>query len=434
MLQTSELKGFSIRPRDNVVEEGSSPVECVNVEQVYPCYVIRGRVTTYTEQPLTDETRQRVDAAIQASISAGGYQEADSRVIAATWRDETTDPLPDDGSNSGGGDSPTPTPGTDSTPTTVPIDREVSSNQELEPWQISLIAVGGVLVCCMAYLCLRRRSHAPIYDDDDKDDDEEGSRANGSNPSFQDEPGSKKEKVPLVTPEYQPPQPQQMQSQQPSNDPYRDPYSVPSTHPTPPEEPRDGRRSRASSEGTPIEEASESSEDEDDEDDDDYRDEDDFDDENDIDAPPSVGQSSQPSTGTRQTAQDNQMLNPYRNGQENQDNPQPQWDEALFVQSTMPPPESTSEEFSSEYSEEEVDEEYEIEYVEDEEGLEGVDEEYDDDDDDEDDNDDGEYDDEDGSYSDEYDDDDDDEEGGVEVVEDELGKTPILPWLAQEEQ
>ena len=48
---------------------------------------------------------------------------------------------------------------------------------------------------------------------------------------------------------------------------------------------------------------------------------------------------------------------------------------------------------------------------------------------DEDDDDDGEYDDdEDGSYSDEYDDE------GQEVVEDEPGKTPILPWLAQDEQ
>ena len=45
---------------------------------------------------------------------------------------------------------------------------------------------------------------------------------------------------------------------------------------------------------------------------------------------------------------------------------QEKWDENMFNKNAAPPMESTSEEFSSEYSEEEVDEEYEIEYVEDE--------------------------------------------------------------------
>ncbi len=392
-------------------------VDCLNVEQVYPCFVIRGKVTTYTEQPLTDSTLQRVEAAVQAAIDTGGLDEADTRVIAVNWRDLTTDPLPDDGgnnggNNNGGGSSPSPAPtseGNVDSPTndgTVPIEREAGDDDSLKTWEISLIAVGAALLCCMGYLCFRRRAHDPIYDDDDDDDENGGS----DNDSFHDEPGNKKEKTPLVVPTYEPPQPQQMQSQaqQPQNDPYRDPYNVPPTR-------TQQQESRSGSEGTPIEEESESSEEDEDDDENDE-------DEEGTDMLPSLEQSSQPSSNSRQTAQDNQMLGAYGNSLENQSNSQSKWDENMFVKNEAPPMESTSEEFSSEYSEEEVDEEYEIEYVEDEEGLQGVEEEYSDDDEDE-------------SYSDDYDDDDDNDDDDNEgIVEDEPGKTPILPWLAQEEQ
>ena len=445
-------------------------MSCVNVEQVYPCFVIQGRVTTYTEQPITAATIQRVEAALQAAIQAGGIGQTDTRVIAVTWRDLKTNPIP--GGNNGGSGMPTPAPvvgtpspnsgsvpGTSSpnaspvpgtpspnaspvpgtpspnaspvpgtpspnaspvpgTPSpnagTVPIVRVTNKKGNgLQNWAIALIAVGGALFLCMTYLCLRRGTHDPIYDD-------EGGPSDGSEDGFADK-GQKKENTPLVTPVYEPPQPQQQkQSGKPSKDPYRDPYML-SKRDQFQNEGQAGRASRASSEGSPIEEES----DEDNSDDDDEEEEED-EEENSATTPSRAqapgmkagpsGMAFEQSSQDKHTAQDNSMVSPF--GKSQGQGSASQWDEKIFNETTQPPMESTSEEFSSEYSEEEVEEEYEIEYVEDEEGLDGVAEEYDDDDEEEEE-----------SFSDE----DDDEEDEEEIVMDEPGRTPILPWLAQDE-
>lgn len=405
-------------------------MDCVNVEQTFPCYVIQGRLTTYSEQPISDEILREVSAAVQAAIEAGGLEDPADGVLSVTWRDLTTDPIPgtEDDDTGNAGDDTTPTPAPANLPTT-PVIRDVSGNDELEVWAISLIAVGGVLFCCTGYLCLRQPTHSPVLDEDDDDDD----GPSESSDDFEDE--NRKEKTRLVAapvPVSAPsPAAQNVQSRQaPSrqkDQPRRDPYMVASPPQPPPiheareERSQSSRKSRSSrsssrsSDGSPIERQSVGTRSMDSKKElksgnagkpkaalagpVKYQDSGHSLELNTFNADPSaltMNADSQPSplNGSKRSGSDSGS----------------KWDEKMFVENAEPPMESTSEEFSSEYSEEEMVEEYEIEYVEEDEGLEGVDEEE--------------------SFSDEYEDE--EEDGGV--VQDEPGKTPILPWLAKDDQ
>ena len=126
------------------------------MEQVYPCFVVRGRVTAYSEQPITDATVRKLDDALQAAIETGGLEGSDTRVVGMTWRDLVDDPIP--------GGSPTPSPGSG---TIAPVIEPRSESEGLETWAIALIASVSVLLLCTGYLCFRRTSHAPVFDDED---------------------------------------------------------------------------------------------------------------------------------------------------------------------------------------------------------------------------------------------------------------------------
>lgn len=147
-------------------------VECDDVDRVFPCYVVQCRVTTYASTILNDATRQQIRTAIRQSIETGNLATADNRFLDVTWRD-----FNDDAGNGGGGtpvDAPAGAPsdgdgGSGPTdPNGVEIDRSGGSGGGLEPWAIALIAVGGVILLVMAYLCIRRprRNRGPVGDED----------------------------------------------------------------------------------------------------------------------------------------------------------------------------------------------------------------------------------------------------------------------------
>eukprot|EP00934_Nitzschia_sp_Nitz4_P003102 Nitzschia sp. Nitz4//scaffold89_size161592//17567//20066//NITZ4_002362-RA/size161592-snap-gene-0.169-mRNA-1//-1//CDS//3329559568//3092//frame0 len=461
---TQDLTGFSIRPRDTVIED----VECVNVEQVFPCHVIQGRVTAYSDHAIDDDTIDDVFAALQVAIENGSLESSDSRILGVTWRDLTVDPLPgtdddnvqdddtpsDDDSTDDGGINDDDTTAKTSAPTYSPVSNPTNpvirgeDEDGLELWAYVLIGVGSLLVCCTAYLCLRPPARPPVLDDYD-----DGEPSDSSDDNFEDEI-EPKERIPLVAPPvYEPPPDRNAatarsatmsKSTPPQNRQPQDAYVVGSTAtPTPIQEvdessksssksksqssrSRSSRSRSSRSSGSPIErqstKGSQSSLIRDDTEE--------LKDNNRWTASAAPRGEKMPQDSGHTLELDN------KSGQEpsvlsfqmessgevelevEESNSDSKWDENEFAKNAAPPMESTSEEFSSEYSEEEVVEEYEIEYVEEAEASDGEEES--------------------GSYSDEFSDE--DGEGDItyydddNIVRDEPGKSPILPWLAQDDQ
>ena len=422
----------------------SRAVECVNVEQVFPCFVVRGAVTAYTEQPIADSTISSVATAVQAAVESEGLDLADNRILGVSWRDLETDPIPGDGNPTNtptqapAGNAPTPDQPTNGSPQGA-LDGG-GDDPVLETWMIILIAVGGTLLLCAAYLCIRNRDAAPAYDDDVDD-----SPSESSDDVFDDEDVAKKERTSLVassaaaTPAARssgfPPRPTPVIQEEEDNEPapsLRPPsQTVASTSPFGERKPsvtsQQSAPGAAQIQSDASSEAASEFDDPLDEEEVSAIDEESFGDE-------PITEEDLRSTGNGSsgegsaifapkaapTAADNPLVSPFGTSPGPGDNnSQGRWDEEEFAQSAPPPMDSTSEEeFSSEYEEEAVDEEYEVEYVEEEddtatfEDVEGDEEE---------------------SYSDEWEEEEESDEE-EEIVRDEPGGTPILPWLAQDDE
>jgi hypothetical protein len=169
-------------------------VECIDVEQVFPCYVIEGKVTVYASTVLNSATRTQIQENIRKSIEMGNLASADNRFLDVTWRGfndqggPPTAPPTDggdgsgnDGGDNGGGD------GGNGDPNGSDGGGGDNSGFVFEPWMIALIAVGGVLLICMAYLCFRRpRSSRGKEDGDDNSSSyEEASYESVAKPAVQ---------------------------------------------------------------------------------------------------------------------------------------------------------------------------------------------------------------------------------------------------------
>jgi hypothetical protein len=205
---TTSLEGFSTRPRDVVVEGGvysdvqhclkaklfvlcllpkisilyvclsslslflsfCATVECVNVEPVFPCYVIQGRVTFFSETVLNPSSQAMVRNAIRDSVENGNLNDADNRILGVFWRDfdDSNNGGGDSGGDNNGGDSggdggDSGGDGGDSNPSDGDSNKADTSGGGLATWAYALIGVGGGLVLAMIFLCLRRpnRKAAP---------------------------------------------------------------------------------------------------------------------------------------------------------------------------------------------------------------------------------------------------------------------------------
>lgn len=420
-------------------------MECVNVERTFPCHVVRGSVTAYSEQPITDATVSSVSSALQAAIESGALDASDNRILSVEWRDLSTYPIPDDPNNGGPGNTPTQAPAgspTGDQPTSNGNGTQGALNAEddpvLETWMIIVIAVGGAILLCGLYLFWRNREGTPVYDDDDD------SPSESSDEEFDDEDLGKKERTALVAAPA-PAAPTRTPSRQSPTEPVIEEDEESSSSSGLIEQPlasaapyQDQRRSSpppvqnepAEDFGSASDESSEELSAVDDQ-------EDEFEDENafgiseveevSFDDEPVVedemdsgsGSSSQGSahlaSSAKPTAADNPMVSPFGGTPQKTEG---RWDEGVFEQSAPPPMDSTSDEFSSEYEEEAVDEEYEIEYVEEEENTEEIDD----------------VDEDEESYTDEWEEEEEEESDEEEIVRDEPGGTPILPWLATDDE
>ena len=65
-----------------------------NPDPAFPCFVIQGRVTTYTATMISDATKTEVQDAVMNAIVNGDLARADSRLIKVTWRDINQYPIP----------------------------------------------------------------------------------------------------------------------------------------------------------------------------------------------------------------------------------------------------------------------------------------------------------------------------------------------------
>jgi hypothetical protein len=148
---------------------------------VFPCYVIDGFVTVYSNTKLDEQTREMVRNAIRESIENGNLEDSDNRFLGVLWRGFTG--VGDSGgnggnqngdNNNGGGDeeggggsdntggegnegdgnvdesSGSPNEGNGE------IDRADTTGGGLQPWAWVIIAIGGVLILAMLFLCFRR--------------------------------------------------------------------------------------------------------------------------------------------------------------------------------------------------------------------------------------------------------------------------------------
>jgi len=364
----------------------------VNVEQVYPCYVIRGQVSAYSPQPLSPTTIQRLQAGLRAAVDSDQALTSDTRVIDVSWRDISSDPIPGEGDDDG--DSPTLAPASAPSGNVVPIVRETKREIGFETWAIALIATASTLCLCMAYLCVRRGKHEPIFDSVEDDNDAQGGDS-ASSDHFSNERTNSKERTPLVAaaPVGNEPPGRGNQVAQ-STTPYRDPFIVSSG----PSSGSGGGAGKVQGRG---------------------------------DSPNQMEDAS--SAGSRSESESSRSGSQFEDeyGYESNDGPQEnqsiqqssgQEKQGDRNNSSRPSPKSGGEVFSAEYSEVEVDEEYEVEYVDEEE--------------DHDDEGSAEYEDE---YDDNYEDDDYEDDGypddpdGIVIDSSGPGGTPILPWLARDD-
>ena len=167
-------------------------VECTNVEPVFPCYVIEGLVTVFSETKLNEAGIQNVQDAIRQSIENGNLENSDNRFLDVTWGAFETDETPDNGTGNGGGDNsgggdtgggggdePTTDDqggsgnggqgGDDSDPNGIEIDRADTSGAGMQPWAWALVGIGGVIFLSMIYFCLRRPRKRSNIESDSSD-------------------------------------------------------------------------------------------------------------------------------------------------------------------------------------------------------------------------------------------------------------------------
>ena len=160
--------------------------ECTNVEPVFPCYVINGRVRVYSSTKLDEETQNVVRSAIQESIENGNLADSDNRFLDVTWGMFSDTPGgggegPGGGDNGGGGNGGGDNGGGDPNEGND-IDRADTTGGGLEPWAWALVAIGGFVFLVMLYFCFRRPRRQVGADDDD-DDDDSSSRKSSSHES-----------------------------------------------------------------------------------------------------------------------------------------------------------------------------------------------------------------------------------------------------------
>ena len=121
--------------------------ECVGSQGAFPCFVVRGRATSYTDGKITEATSIAVSESIQKAFEDGRLSRADNRLLSVTYRDEERFPI-NEGSN--------PT----AAPNSSPRARSSGGDDDddgLETWAIALIAVGGAIACLIGYILLRGR-------------------------------------------------------------------------------------------------------------------------------------------------------------------------------------------------------------------------------------------------------------------------------------
>ena len=355
-------------------------------------------MSAYSPQPLSPTTIQRLQAGLRAAVDSDQALTADTRVIDVSWRDITSDPIPGEGDD--GGDSPTLAPASAPSGNVIPIVRETKRDTGLETWAIALIATASTLCLCMAYLCLRRGKHEPIFDSVEDDMDAQGDDS-ASSDHFSNERTKSKERTPLVAAApvgNEPPSGGNQVVQ--STTPYRDPFSVSSG----PSSGSDGAGKVQGRGGSPnqMEDASSSGS-----------------------GGSRSGSGSRSEAESSRSESGSQFEDEYgyeNNGPPKNQSIQQAGNRNNSSRETRSSPKPGGEVFSAEYSEVEVEEEYEVEYV--------------DDDEDHDDEGSAEYDDE---YDDNYDDDDYEEDSyaddpdGIVVDAPGPGGTPILPWLARDD-
>jgi hypothetical protein len=374
------------------------------VEPVFPCFVIRGSVTTYSEQKTDEATLAKVRAAIQNAIETGDLDNADNRLLGITWRDLKEAPIPGEG-------GPTDSPGTGGNPDDDPnIDRASDGENGLETWSIALIAVGGAVTFFMAYLCLRRPSHSALYDDDDND----SSKSSSSSDSDEDEKEDKSEPFVPPMPIYRPPPPFQEEKEDHSRLPPVEEQQEYNFQSTPAVVASRSASQSGHTSGSEIEEASESNNQSDVSESTESNLSSGDGDAQDTALPSAAGDQSHVTLDLEDALrEDPSMLSNMDFTQSTSQFEQDFGKENAFgkaAAANAANPGETSESFSSEYSsyEEDLDEEYEIEYVEDEDGLESVAEEEEEEEEEVED-----------QFWDEHE----------EVAQGEAGQTPILPWL-----
>jgi len=76
------LNGISIKPRDMVDEDATCGGA---VTAMFPCFVIEGIVTIFSEKNLDAARRFQIENAIQETIKNGNLVEADNQILSLTW-------------------------------------------------------------------------------------------------------------------------------------------------------------------------------------------------------------------------------------------------------------------------------------------------------------------------------------------------------------
>ena len=166
-------------------------VPCVEEDGIFPCFVVQGKTTAYAEGKISETTRQSLANAVRVAIENGNLATSDNRLLEVTYRDLNRFPIPDngdpgDGGQGGGGGSGNGGSGGGGRDPND-IDDIDTDDGGLESWAIALIAVGGAVTMCLAYLCLRRPSHSSLDVDDSSSSSSSSSSGSSSSSSESDE-------------------------------------------------------------------------------------------------------------------------------------------------------------------------------------------------------------------------------------------------------
>ena len=169
------------------------------MDEIFPCFVIRGKTTAYAEGKISDATRQSLADAVRLAIQNGNLATADNRLLEVTYRDLNRFPITNPGGDGqgGSGDGNGGTGGKDPNGINGDLDSEEDG---LENWAIALIAVGGAVTMCLAYLCLRRPSHSSLDVDDSSSSSSSSSSGSSSSSSDSESQPLKAAPEPPISP------------------------------------------------------------------------------------------------------------------------------------------------------------------------------------------------------------------------------------------